>query len=214
MPEIKLDTSEIFQWKVNPSRRVPYERQNSGAFCSSLTEAISSQALLPPGEGQSNVLHQLQPGHSANTVYDNGSIRMHLKWRTLRHCATILTSLIKYSGSNQRKALLEKQHFLVLVFSLLSPVLYFTQIYFIISHNILHCQKNTISISLQFKLWLQQKLHKRGENVSYSRLPTVLLVSSSLAKGKTFFCAVSTAQCSGWQRDCGKKVLGISYSCA
>lgn len=52
MPEIKLNTLEIFQWKVNPSRRVPDGKQNLGVFCSSLTEAISSQALLPQGEGQ------------------------------------------------------------------------------------------------------------------------------------------------------------------
>ena len=108
--------------------------------------------------------------------------------------------------------MLEKQHFLVLIFSLLSPALYFTQIYLIFSQKVLHCQKNTISISLQFKLRLQQKLHKRGENISYSRLPMVLLVSFSLAKGKTFICAPSTSTglwlaARLWQTGSGHKLL-------
>lgn len=192
MPEIKLNTLEIFQWKVNPSRRVSYERQNLGAFCFSLAEAISSQALRPPGETRSHVSHQLQPGHSANTVYDNGSIRMHPKWRTLRHCATIVNYLIKFSGSNQRKALLDKQHFLVLIFSFLSPVLlYFPQMYLLFSPEVLRCQRKTPFQSAFSKI--------SSFNRSYTR------------EGKTSATPVSTAQSPRWQRDCGKQVLGTSY---
>lgn len=187
MPEVwKLHTLEKFQWQVNSSRRVPYERWDFGAFCFALTE-VSHHRHFSPLEGvraacQSSVLHQLQHAHSAGAVCDNGSRRMDLKWWTLRHCATILHYLIRHSGSNQRKALLKKHHFLVLVFSLLSPVLYFTQTYFIFSHKGLHCQKHVFSTSSNSGFIGS---YTREENVSYSRLPMALLVSFPLAKGKT-----------------------------
>lgn len=210
MPEIKLNTLEIFQWKVNPSRRVPYERQNSGAFWSSLTEAISPQALLPPGEGQSSVSHQLQPGDGANTVYDNGSVRMHLNdiasgsvppfWISLYNTLVVIKENLCWRSSIFWSSF---SLFCHLSFVSLSSTWYSHKKCSIARKPPFH---SAFSSNSGFS-----RIYTRRENISYPGLPTVLLGSVSLAKGKLFICALSTAQRSGWQRDCGKQVLGTSY---